>query len=307
MKKILIISSILFILVGCNDTSKQKSIYSKEEQDILNAYHLLDEAENNCDNPETVKKMLKTDFKEKNLKQYCSLKVDDPKGVNKLISEHVSNQEIEEYSKIRYFNSDKIKRYIKIKGKNIKDNVIFVNMDLDKKPYEDATVVTSIDEKTLINKYNQIYEGYKPKDLVKVNTEYTNNKKIKMNKKAYEKFKLMQKDAKLEGVDLIITKAYLNDKQAEKDYLSKNGEKFKPGYNEHQTGYAIDLSKLSKKDKKWLKNNAYKYGFIIRYQDNKKKETLYDGKDNHLRYVGVNLARYLHKKDMSLEYYYATR
>ncbi len=88
-----------------------------------------------------------------------------------------------------------------------------------------------------------------------------------------------------------------------------------PGYSEHQTGWAIDLSCASvhydleeefadTSEGKWLAKNCYKYGFIIRYPKGKESLTGYAYEPWHVRYVGVKLATFLHINNMTLEEYY---
>ncbi len=82
----------------------------------------------------------------------------------------------------------------------------------------------------------------------------------------------------------------------------------RPGHSEHQTGLAFDVCESSGKYKnacinsnfdsteeaKWLSENAYKYGFILRYPNGKTNETGYKYESWHLRYVGVDLATKLY-------------
>ena len=53
----------------------------------------------------------------------------------------------------------------------------------------------------------------------------------------------------------------------------------------------------------WIKNNAHKYGFIVRYLEDKTDITGYIYEPWHLRYVG-NIAKFLNKYNLSLEEYY---
>lgn len=71
------------------------------------------------------------------------------------------------------------------------------------------------------------------------------------------------------------------------------------GHSEHQTGLAVDINsiKTSFKDTnegKWLNNNAYKYGFILRYPENKESITGYSFEPWHYRFVGKDLAKELY-------------
>jgi D-alanyl-D-alanine carboxypeptidase len=85
-------------------------------------------------------------------------------------------------------------------------------------------------------------------------------------------------------------------------------ESARPGYSEHQTGLAADVAPRSGKcdlaqcfgttpEGKWVAANAYKYGFIIRYPNDKVTITGYEYEPWHLRYVGVSLATEMHTKD----------
>lgn len=81
-----------------------------------------------------------------------------------------------------------------------------------------------------------------------------------------------------------------------------------PGYSEHETGLAIDFSNEghydeNKKIWQWLKNNAYKYGFILRYPENKNEITKIDYEPWHYRYVGKKAAKEITGKNLTLEEY----
>lgn len=83
----------------------------------------------------------------------------------------------------------------------------------------------------------------------------------------------------------------------------------KPGYSEHETGYAFDFSESVNYDYqgdgdfRWLNENCYKYGFIIRYPENKEKITEFRYEPWHFRYVGIPHATYMTKNDLCLEEY----
>lgn len=84
-----------------------------------------------------------------------------------------------------------------------------------------------------------------------------------------------------------------------------------PGNSEHQLGNTIDVSNdnttdhdyLETPEGKWLAENCYKYGFIIRYPENKSEITRIDYEPWHIRYVGINHAAYMHVNDLCLEQY----
>lgn len=97
-----------------------------------------------------------------------------------------------------------------------------------------------------------------------------------------------------------------------------------PGTSEHQTGLCIDLftnemeglynfgdETKNPYDKgfaetaayEWLCENAHKYGFILRFPENKTDITGYSYESWHYRYVGVDHATEMHKNNLTLEEY----
>lgn len=88
----------------------------------------------------------------------------------------------------------------------------------------------------------------------------------------------------------------------------------KPGHSEHQTGLSIDFTSPyvnyqliedfeDTKEGKFIKENAYLYGFIIRYPKGKEHITGYYYEPWHLRYVGVEIAEIIHDEQITLEEY----
>lgn len=143
------------------------------------------------------------------------------------------------------------------------------------------------------------------------------NKKYKLSRffrpgdilsKVKRAFEVMQKDALKEKILLLIVSGFRSyDYQAmlynKYKKIDENADKYsaKPGHSEHQTGLAIDLVNTESvnikkfiKEFKWLDENAYKYGFILRYPKNKEHVTGYQYEPWHYRYVGKALAEKLY-------------
>jgi D-alanyl-D-alanine carboxypeptidase len=81
----------------------------------------------------------------------------------------------------------------------------------------------------------------------------------------------------------------------------------RPGFSEHQTGLAVDISALPLKcalaacfgttpQGKWLAANAWKYGYLLRYPADKTKITGYEYEPWHFRYIGLALSTEMHKE-----------
>lgn len=82
----------------------------------------------------------------------------------------------------------------------------------------------------------------------------------------------------------------------------------RPGTSEHQTGLSIDVGGGgcgiedcfgTTAEGKWVAANAYKYGFIVRYQAGKETITGYRAEPWHIRYVGVELATEMHTQNVA--------
>lgn len=88
-----------------------------------------------------------------------------------------------------------------------------------------------------------------------------------------------------------------------------------PGFSEHQTGLAADVSTTAlgcrisnfgdSKASNWIAANAYMYGFIVRYPSGQTSYTGYQYEPWHLRFVGVDVATAMHDAKISvLEKYF---
>ncbi|MEE5993316.1 MAG: M15 family metallopeptidase [Oscillospiraceae bacterium] len=80
------------------------------------------------------------------------------------------------------------------------------------------------------------------------------------------------------------------------------------GYSEHQTGMVIDVNNPSYSfngtpEAEWLAENAWKYGFIVRYPKDKENFTGYQYESWHIRYVGEEWAKEIYDSGLSLEEY----
>lgn len=156
----------------------------------------------------------------------------------------------------------------------------------------------------------------KMKDIVIVNKSIPLPKKYgdgitSAVKKAYKK---MSEAAKKDGINLSIVSGFRSYKAQKETYdedLKAKGKKYadkhaaRPSFSEHQTGLALDINALGANEK-WLDDNAYKYGFVLRFPKNKSKITGFMFEPWHYRYVGKKLAKKLYNKGkwITLEEYF---
>lgn len=83
------------------------------------------------------------------------------------------------------------------------------------------------------------------------------------------------------------------------------------GHSEHETGLALDIlcsgnMKMDASQKKepgnrWLRENCSRYGFILRYPEDKSEITGVSFEPWHFRYVGKQAAQYMQEQDITLE------
>jgi len=133
-------------------------------------------------------------------------------------------------------------------------------------------------------------------------------------------FKEMEADARSIGLNLYISSGYRSfnvQKNLYNNYVARDGKtaadtySARSGHSEHQTGYCFDLNTIDDSfaytdEGKWVNENAWKYGLIIRYPKDKEHITGYQYESWHLRYVGTDLAKKLYNDGswITLEEYY---
>ena len=196
----------------------------------------------------------------------------------------------------------------------------------DYEQYMDAN-----DEKYLIlvNKSSTVDQSYKPESLVKVKDSHKDIELLETAEKALE---AMFTEMRANGFDNVsVTSAYrsysyqsslfntyLNDEIASGLSYEKAKERVLtysayPGTSEHHTGLAVDLitSSMSELDESfaddpvypWLLENAWKFGFILRYPKDKTEITGYSFEPWHYRFVGRYHAYKIYSEGLCLEEY----
>ena len=181
---------------------------------------------------------------------------------------------------------------------------------------------TSLNEKVLVNKFYHLGEDFVPSDLVKVPLSVAYGENY-INSTVFDQFMKMHDDAKSQiNVDLMITSGYRSyqDQFASYDMYKRRGQDYadayaaRPGYSEHQTALALDIVSLQhtgskafseSEEAQWLKDNCYKYGFILRYPEGKEIITGFGYEAWHYRYVGTDVAKKIHDEDITFDEYYA--
>ena len=132
---------------------------------------------------------------------------------------------------------------------------------------------------------------------------------------ASEALNVMFAAAKEEGLSLWVCsgyRSYIDQKIIYNGYVARDGKEAadrysaRPGLSELQTGLAFDINNTYSSfadtaEGKWLAENCYKYGFIIRYPKDKEHITGYMYEPWHVRYLGTEKAKEVYDSGLCLE------
>lgn len=168
-------------------------------------------------------------------------------------------------------------------------------------------------------------EGYAPPALEAVADGY------QVDARCAEDLTQMIAAARMEGVSLMICSAYRSESRQRELHEQKTDEYkafgygdeaavaaastivLPPGTSEHQTGLAVDIVTLEYQvlddgyaetlAAKWLAANAWKYGFVLRYPQDKEDITKVIFEPWHYRYVGHEHAQAIYEGGYCLEEY----
>jgi D-alanyl-D-alanine carboxypeptidase len=164
----------------------------------------------------------------------------------------------------------------------------------------------------VVNKQHPVTPStYAPADLTSVGNGQ------QMRAEAATALQKLFTDAQTAGYTLLADSAYRSYNTQVSTYASivkSYGQTYadtvsaRAGFSEHQTGWAVDIGTGSchvadcfgdTPGGKWAQDNAYKYGFLLRYPDNLTNITGYSHEAWHFRYVGVVLSTELHQQNVN--------
>lgn len=176
----------------------------------------------------------------------------------------------------------------------------------------------------LVNPWNSIPDGYSP-----TLTKLINGQSV--DERCYPDLQDMMDDCRAAGLSPLICSSYRSGQTQESLYNNKvkslaamglSQERAKteaakvvalPGTSEHQLGLALDIVDVNNQNldesqedtevQKWLMENSYKYGFILRYPQDKSDVTGISYEPWHYRYVGKEAAREIYEQGVCLEEY----
>ncbi|WP_195990034.1 D-alanyl-D-alanine carboxypeptidase family protein [Clostridium sp. D53t1_180928_C8] len=240
------------------------------------------------------------DFKEVIVKDYKTVS-----GESKVISEGIKGENKKSYI-VTYEDGKEIDRILKAE-------------EIIKEPTDKVVSEGIFEENSLtvcVNKNRKISSDYEPQDLILPNVRAMNSESsLYMRKEAALALENLFNAAEEQGLYLYATSGYRSYSTQKSIYNPYSGYSAPPGASEHQLGLAMDVTlpeygsrlyvKFGESEEGiWLRDNAYRYGFVIRYLEGKEDITGYNYEPWHIRYLGEDLAKELYERGITLEEYY---
>ena len=229
----------------------------------------------------------------------------------------------------------KAKKYLAIKGAQIKDIKEYVDSGfkplkavltvsypgIDSSKRDDRTYIIEDPSNMLVLIKNgfSVPSDYVPSDLRDVNIPYE-SEVGQLRDCAATALENMYKDGLKQGYSIAIKSSYETQSAVYNEYFAMYDAAYAaslvsvPGSSEHQCGLSVDLTSQSvmdgtygtfgeTPDYNWIEENAYKYGFILRFPENAGDRTGATNEPWHFRYVGKEAAKEIHDKGWILEDY----
>lgn len=247
------------------------------------------------------------------------------KYIDNIIKEEKPNSFYTSLVTNKYYIKDNYKKYLEYyeyhQTTEANDVISIINTRANETWYTNLKKANTNKNPILLNKYNYIEEDYVPDKLIKINlqTSYANNSANEDVVNAYYEMHTATKEET--GINLMVIASYRDYDNQERKYAEykkvslEYADTFceRAGHSEHQLGIALDLVStknyyknkfIESEEYKWLLDNAYKYGFIVRYPTDKYKITGYD-EPNHFTYVGTTISKVIHENKITLDEYYA--
>lgn len=208
------------------------------------------------------------------------------------------------------------------------EELLIEDKEIEEEFYENIREVSNINSmQVLVNKNYALDSSYIPNDLVIVNVLGLGGKQnttIYLCKEAATQLEKLFSAAKQEKSLVLLARSGYRSYQTQeelyqryvKEYGQEKADYFsaRPGHSEHQTGLAIDVTANSVNGQLttefgktaegiWLKENAHRFGYIIRYLEGRESETGYQYEPWHIRYVGEEAATKIYENNLILEEY----
>ncbi|HDR7878089.1 TPA: M15 family metallopeptidase [Bacillus mobilis] len=136
------------------------------------------------------------------------------------------------------------------------------------------------------------------------------DRNLRLSKGVVENFLNVVDAAGKDGVQhFLMSSGYRDFQEQSKLYKEMGSDYALPaGYSEHNLGLSLDVGSTQKKmerapEGKWIEENVWKHGFVLRYPKNKSHITGIQYEPWHIRYVGLPHSAIMQKEKITLEEY----
>lgn len=248
----------------------------------------------------------------------------DEKQIEDILSTRYKKN-LTKFLKEKYFIYENLDRYLDYATTNTSVEaskvVSIVNTGADLEWYSNINETdASKKELMLVNKFNGLSEEYVPEDLINVSGTYGYSGR-KVSKSIYDDLTLMLDAAKEDGYTMLVEqgyRSYEDQADAYKTIQDSSGvgaadrQAARAGHSDYQTGLGVSLNVYKVEEGKnasegalWIKENAYKYGFIVRYPEGTSDITGFSDDAWRLRYVGREVSNKIYEEGITFDEYYA--
>ncbi|MBE5771058.1 MAG: D-alanyl-D-alanine carboxypeptidase family protein [Clostridiales bacterium] len=173
----------------------------------------------------------------------------------------------------------------------------------------------------LTNTETLLGADYIPDDLVRVTAKKGAGGEMELRKAANDALNAMFAAAEEDGYTLYVKSVYRSYQTQKTMYYNRldrygydDGLVAFPGSSDHQTGLGVDILNYewtqkdgmnekfaAEAEAKWMEQNCHRFGFILRYMEDKEEVTNIKYEPWHFRYVGLEAAAYIMENHLSLE------
>lgn len=245
-------------------------------------------------------------------------------NLDALIKDQIPYKKAKKYLAIQGCQVTDIQKYIESGVSPLKAilKVSYPGIDSSQRDDRSYTIEDPSNLLILIKNGFSIPANYTPSDLRDVNIPYE-SEVGQLRDEAATALENMYQDGLKEGYSIAIKSSYRSyDTQQTiyNEYFAMYDADYAaslvsiPGSSEHQCGLSVDLTSQSvmdgsygtfgeTPDYNWVEQNAYKYGFILRFPENQGSKTGATNEPWHFRYVGKKAAKEIYEKGWVLEDY----
>lgn len=256
----------------------------------------------------------------------------------KTIKDKLNNEEIDNLMELKYdknivkFMNEKyfiyknLSKYLEYKKDNKLESytniVTIINTEANIDWFDNTKETDrSKKELMLVNRLYGLSKDYEPDDIIDVPSQYAYTG-VKISNSIMDNIVALIDAASDEGYTFVLADGYRSYSEQESiferyknayGYSEADRIAARAGHSEYQTGISFTIVPLYKEyDKpkesleyKWLSDNAYRYGFIFRFPEDKTDITGFEASTWRLRYVGSEAANIIKSENICFEEYYA--